>query len=87
MRTMLADFKLALCINENPRQLREAVQEESIGNEHQFTFVPVLSRELNVLQDRRIEQRLTALLRRIRNTSSNFFHIDFESICEPCDVP
>jgi hypothetical protein len=57
---MLADFKLALCINENPRQLREAVQEESIGNEHQFTFVPVLSRELNVLQDRRIEQRLTA---------------------------
>jgi hypothetical protein len=87
MRTMLADFKLALCINENPRQLREAVQEESIGNEHQFTFVPVLSRELNVLQDRRIEQRLAPLLRRIRNTSSNFFHIDFESICEPCDVP
>jgi hypothetical protein len=57
---MLADFKLALCINENPRQLREAVQEESIGDQHQFTVEPVLSREMNVLQDRRIEQRLTA---------------------------
>ncbi len=60
MRTMLADFKLALCINENLGQLWEAMQEESIGHKHQFTFVPVLSRELNVLQDRRIEQRLTA---------------------------
>jgi hypothetical protein len=57
---MLADFKLALCVNEDLRQLREAVQKESIGDQHQFTVVPVLSRELNVLQDRRIEQRLTA---------------------------
>ncbi len=36
------------------------MQKESIGDQHQFTVVPVLSRELNVLQDRRIEQRLTA---------------------------
>jgi hypothetical protein len=57
---MLADFKLALCVNEDLRQLREAVQKESIGDQHQFTVVPVLSRELNVLQDRRVEQRLTA---------------------------
>ncbi len=45
MRTMLADFKLASCINQNLRQLREAVQEESIGDQHQFTVVPVLSSE------------------------------------------
>jgi hypothetical protein len=57
---MLADFKLALCINENPRQLREAVQEESIGDQHQVAVVPVLPCQLNVLQDRRVEQRLTA---------------------------
>ncbi len=44
MCSMLADFKLALCINENLGQLREAVQEESIGDQHQFTVVPVLSR-------------------------------------------
>jgi hypothetical protein len=60
MRTMLADFKLALCVNEDLRQLREAMQKESIGDQHQFTVVPVLSRELNVLQDRRIKQRFTA---------------------------
>ena len=60
MRTMLADFKLALCINENLGQLWDAMQEESIGHKHQFTAVPVLSSELNVLQDCRIEQRLTA---------------------------
>ncbi len=60
MRTMLADFKLALCINENLGQLWEAMQEKSIGYKHQFTVVPVLSSELNVLQDRRIKQRLTA---------------------------
>jgi hypothetical protein len=51
---------LALCINENLGQLWKAVQEESIGDQHQFTVVPVLSSELNVLQDRRIKQRLTA---------------------------
>lgn len=34
MRTMLANFKLLLCINENRRQLREALQEESIGDQH-----------------------------------------------------
>ncbi len=38
----------------------EVVNEESIGNQHQFTVVPVLSSELNVLQDRRIEQRFAA---------------------------
>lgn len=50
MCSMLANFKLALCINEDLRQFREAVQKESIGHQHQFTVVPVLSRELNVLQ-------------------------------------
>ena len=60
MCSMLANLKLALCVNENLRQLREAVQEESIGDQHQVAVVPVLSSELNVLQDRRIEQRLTA---------------------------
>jgi hypothetical protein len=60
MRTMLANLKLALCINEDLRQLREAVQKESIGDQHQFTVVPVLSSELNVLQDRRVEEWLTA---------------------------
>jgi hypothetical protein len=51
---MLANFKLALCINENLGQLWEAVHEESIGDQHQFTVVPVLSSKLNVLRDRRI---------------------------------
>jgi hypothetical protein len=63
---MLADFKLALCINENLRQLREAVQEESIGDQHQVAVVPVLPCQLNVLQDRRVEQRLTAKQRESR---------------------
>ncbi len=60
MCSMLADFKLALSINENLGQLWESVQEESIGDQHQFTVVPVLPCQLNVRQDRRIEQRFTA---------------------------
>ncbi len=60
MRTMLADFKLALSINENLGQLWESEQQESIGDQHQFTVVPVLSSELNVFQNRRVEEWLTA---------------------------
>jgi hypothetical protein len=57
---MLADFKLALSINENLGQLWESEQKESIADQHQFTVVPVLSSELNVFQNRRVEEWLTA---------------------------
>ncbi len=57
---VLADFELAFRVNKNLRQLREAVQEDSVGDKHQFTVRPMLSGNSNVIQNSRVEQRFAA---------------------------
>ena len=49
VRSVLAYFELAICLDENFGQAGEAMQEKAIGDEHQVAVGPVLSREQNVL--------------------------------------
>lgn len=49
VRSVLADFELAIGLDENFGQAGETMQEEAIGDEHQVAVGPVLSREQNVL--------------------------------------
>lgn len=54
VRSVLADFELAIGLDENFGQAGEAMQEEAIGDEHQVAVGPVLSREQNVLDRVRV---------------------------------
>ncbi len=54
VRSVLADFELAIGLDENFGQAGEAMQEEAIGDEHQVAVGPVLSREQNVLDHIRV---------------------------------
>jgi len=57
LRSVLAYFELAIGLDENIGQAREAMQEEAVGDEHQVAVGPVLSREQKMLDYVRVQQR------------------------------
>ena len=60
VHSVLADFELAIGLDEDFGQAGEAMQEEAIGDQHQVAVGPVLSRELKVLDYVRVQQRFAA---------------------------
>jgi hypothetical protein len=70
VRSVLADFELAIGLDENFGQAGEAMQEEAVGDEHQVAVGPVLSREQKVLDHVRVQQRFAAEESETRRTQA-----------------
>ena len=60
MRSVLANFELAIGFDENFGKAGKAMQEEAVRDQHQVAVRPVLSRQQKVLDDVRVEQWFAA---------------------------
>ena len=57
VRSVLTNLQSAVGLDKDLWQIRKAMQEEAVGHEHQLAIWPMLPRELNVLNDLRVQQR------------------------------
>jgi len=58
-RPVLTDVETTVGVDQHAGQVRMAVQKESIAHEHQLRIRPRLASQANVLNEPRIERRLT----------------------------